>query len=100
MHTSAYACFECVRAQDGGEHREKLVAAEAKVVLLEEHVAEMAVKEVGTRRVHAEREQEIDRLKCRVEELQVLALVVSCYVEKVVTRSFRVHATAPHRAGD
>lgn len=84
----------CVRAQDGGEHREKLVAAETKVVLLEEHVAEMATKEVGTRRVHAEREQEIDRLRCRVEELQVLGLVVSCYDEKVA------HATAPHRAGD
>ena len=50
--------------------RERLAAAEAKVALLEDHIEQIGRKEASTRRQLEESDKDVDRQKCRVEELQ------------------------------
>jgi len=52
------------------ERRECLAGAEAKVLLLEEHVSEMGKREAGVRRQLEDKSRDCDRLRAKVEELQ------------------------------
>ena len=52
------------------ERRECLAGAEAKVLLLEEHVSELGKREAGVRRQLEDKSRECDRLRAKVDELQ------------------------------